>query len=103
MAQRPRAELHAILKSLSSVAEVYYVPPSNTALVYPCIIYQRDSSYVARASNSAHFAMRRYSITVVDRLADSTIPDAVEALPYTRFDRHYRASGLHHYVFQTFF
>ena len=103
MVPRPRLELHALLTAIPEVQAVYFVAPSNVALNYPCLIYERDSSYRAQASNTTHFAMRRYLITVVDRRADSPIPDSVEALPYTRFDRYYRTSGLHHHVFQTFF
>jgi hypothetical protein len=98
-----RLDLHEILKGIAGVAEAYFQPPNGTDMVYPCITYQRDDSYTEFANNKLYFGKKRYSVTVIDRDPDSTIPDAVEALPYTRFDRFFVVDGLNHTAFQTFF
>lgn len=85
---------------------VYFQVPTNKAPVlmeYPCIKYERDDSWVSRADNIAYLFLKRYQVTVIDRDPDSGIPDLVEALPYTRFDRYYVASNLNHWVYNMYF
>lgn len=98
-----RLDLHEILKDIPGVTEAYFQPPDKTEMTYPCIVYQRDDSYVEYANNKLYWGKKRYLITVIDRNPDSVIPDAVEALPYTRFDRFFITDGLNHTAFQTFF
>lgn len=98
-----RLLLHEILKGLDGVQDAYFQPSKNITLSYPCIVYQRSSSNVLAADNLAYLFKKGYSVTVIDRDPDSAIPDLVEALPHTRFDRFYITDGLNHYVFQTFF
>jgi hypothetical protein len=50
-----------------------------------------------------YLLFKRYQVTVLDREPDSLIPDQVEALPHSRFDREYVVDGLNHFVFDLFF
>lgn len=100
---RPRAELNAILNGIPSVTKAHFQPGMNTTLAYPCIVYNRDDTFIAHADNLDYYTKKRYMITVIDRNPDSLIPDAVEALPYARFDRFYVKDGLNHTVFNLFF
>jgi len=70
---------------------------------FPCIKYERDNSWVSRADNLMYLFLKRYQVTVIDRDPDSAIPDLVEALPHTRFDRYYVAANLNHWVFNLYF
>lgn len=98
-----RLLLDQILSDLTGVQKAYFQPPSGTQMVYPCIVYQRSSSNVLSADNIAYRFKKGYSVMVIDRDPDSLIPDQVEALPHTRFDRFYVADGLNHFVYQLFF
>lgn len=100
---RPREELQAILEGIEGVNAAYFQPDQNSQLDYPVIVYDRDDSYVSRADNIVYWLKKRYSVKVIDRNPDSLIPDKVEELPFTRFDRKYVAAGLHHTVFNVFF
>lgn len=100
---RPQSELQAILKAIPNVTNAYFQKPGNQVLTTPYIVYERDDSWVARADNFQYLFKKRYSVTVVDRDPDSTIADAVEALPLTRFDRFFVANGLNHFVFNLYF
>lgn len=100
---KPQSELQTLLESLDGVAEVYFQPPGNQVLVYPCIRYERDDSFVRFADNLLYIFKKRYMVTVIDRQPDSPIPDLVEALPYSGFDRSYRSNGLNHFVFNLYF
>jgi len=85
------------------VPDVYFQPPSNVVMQFPCIMYVRDSSLSAFAGNSAYLHVKRYQVTVVDRNPDSPLPDQVEKLPMCRFDRFFASDDLNHWVFNLFF
>jgi hypothetical protein len=100
---RPLSELQAILKGLDGVEDAYIQAPT-TGMKYPCIVIERDApTNVSFADNVKYVLKKAYSVIVVDRDPQSLIPDYVEGLPHSRFERYYRADGLHHFAFQLFF
>lgn len=98
---RPQSELQVLLKSLPGVEQAYIQAP--TKMEYPCIMIERDDTSAEFADNVKYVYWKGYTVIVVDRDPMSLIPDAVEALPMTRFVRFYRANGLNHFVFHIFF
>lgn len=98
---RPREELQTVLEQMTS--HVYFQPPSNIRMNYPCIVYNRDGSDVDRADNVLYRHAKRYQVTVIDRNPDSNLPDKVEELPLCQFDRFFAADNLNHHVFNLFF
>lgn len=100
---RSRTELHEILKDLTGVQDAYFQPSPNQNMVYPCIVYSRDRSFVSAADNVKYIFKKRYSVVVIDRDPDSLIPDQVEELPYTGFDRFYIVNALNHFAFNLYF
>jgi hypothetical protein len=70
---------------------------------YPCIVYHRDQADTIFADNSPYRNCKRYQVTVIDRDPDSTVPDAIAALPMTIFDRFFTANNLNHDVFVLYF
>lgn len=99
----PRLQLHEILKGLDGVQDAYFQPDGTTTMKYPCIRYERDDTFASFADNIKYVFKKRYTVTVIDQDPDSLIPDLVEGLPLTRFDRKYTANGLNHFVFNLFF
>ena len=97
----PRIELQALLEEIAP--HVYFQPPTNVKLEYPCIIYERDYAQTRFADNSPYSRTTRYSVMVIDRDPDSAIPDKVAALPMCIFNRFYTADNLNHDVFNLFF
>lgn len=97
----PRLQLQSLLEGLT--AHVYFQPPSNVEMQFPCILYTRDDSYSEFAGNRPYIHAKRYQVTVVDRNPDSPLPDQVEELPYCRFARFFAADELNHWVFNLFF
>ncbi len=97
----PRLQLHELLESL--VPNVYFQPPTNIALEYPCIIYKRDYAETEFADNEPYNHTIRYMVTVIDRDPDSGIPGKLAMLPMTLFNRFYTADNLNHDVFRMFF
>lgn len=97
-----RQKLHQLLVD-TGVAKVYFQPPSEDKMVYPCIVYNRDGSDTDFADNSPYRSTKRYQVTVIDRKPDSEFSDMVEALPMSSLVRTFRSDGLNHYVFNIFY
>jgi hypothetical protein len=99
MAQR--LQLHDIL--LSFVQNVYFQPPPNVSLKYPCIVYHRDFAVTEFADNNPYMNEVRYLVTVIDRDPDSVIPAKVAAMPKSLFNRFFTSDDLNHDVYRVFF
>jgi hypothetical protein len=97
----PRLQLHDIL--LEIIGVVYFQPPVNLDMQFPCIVYSRDGSNSDRADNGLYRHAKRYQVTVIDRNPDSQLPDRVEGLPLCNFDRWFAVDNLNHWVFTLFF
>lgn len=97
----PRLELQARLEELTD--HVYFQPPANVQMQFPCIIYSRDGASTDHANNGLYRHAKRYQVTVVDRDPDTELADKVEALRYASFERSFAADDLNHYVFSLFF
>jgi hypothetical protein len=96
-----RLDLHQILTDI--VDNVYFQPPANIALVYPCIIYHRDNMDTKYADDKPYSLMTRYSVMVIDKNPDSEIPAKVAALPRASYNRFFAADNLNHDVFSLYF
>jgi hypothetical protein len=97
----PRQQLHDLLVAITS--KVYFQPPENIVLEYPCIVYNRDYADTKFADNEQFNVTKRYMVTVIDRDPDSELPDKVAGLPSSTFNRWFAADGLNHDVYQVFF
>lgn len=96
-----RRDLHSLLAAI--VDHVYFQPPSNIQLVYPCIIYTRDFADTKFADDLPYSFMQRYSVMVIDKDPDSALPAKVAALPRAVFNRFFVADNLNHDVFSVYF
>jgi hypothetical protein len=96
-----RLEFQQLLESIAD--NVYFQPPENINLKYPCIIYKRDYAETEFADNAPYNFKLRYMVMVIDRDPDSDIPGKIAALPMSIFNRFFTADGLNHDVFNVFF
>jgi hypothetical protein len=101
MAQR--LDLQQTLTQLLGSKNVYFQPPTNVVLSYPCIVYHREMMDIRHADDKPYKHMKRYLVTVIDRDPDSPIPDKVAQLPRCAYDRFFTADNLNHDVFKLFF
>lgn len=97
----PRPQLHEILKTFTP--NVYFQPPTNVTLEYPCIIYHRDYAKTEFSDNEPYRFTQRYMITVIDRNPDSDIPLKVASLPMSLFNRFFTSDDLNHDVYTVYF
>jgi hypothetical protein len=96
-----RLQLHQLLETFT--ANVYFQPPTNVQLTYPCIVYTRDFADTKFADGIPYDHTKRYMVTVIDRDPDSDIPDKVAAMPLTLFNRFYTVDNLNHDVYNVYF
>lgn len=96
-----RLDLHELLSEFTS--NVYFQPPTNIQLKYPCIVYERDSANTQFADNQPYSYKWRYMVTVIDQNPDSEIPGKVATLPMSLFSRFYTVDNLNHDVFSVYF
>ena len=99
----PRLNLQTLLEAVLESDNVYFQPPSNVQMQYPCIVYAHDNAKTEFAGNSSYSRAKRYQVTVIDRNPDSLIPDDVAQLPLSTLNRVFTADNLHHYVFNLYF
>lgn len=97
MAQR--LQLHKLLLELVGSNNVYFQPPEDLKMQYPCIVYSIDRIHGKHADNTVYGTEDQYLITVIDPDPDSSIRDKVSQLPRSFHDRHYTSSNLNHDVF----
>lgn len=98
-----RLKLQTLLEGVMGNRNVYFQPPSNLTMQYPCIVYERDNAWTEFAGNLPYARKKRYSVMVIDRNPDSEIPDKVAMLPMCIFTRNYAANNLNHDVFNLYF
>ena len=96
-----RQQLHQLLETFTP--NVYFQPPTNVQLKYPCIIYKRDFAETKFADDIPYNHRLRYMVTVIDRNPDSDIPGKVALIPMSLFNRFYTADDLNHDVYNVFF
>lgn len=99
----PRLELQTLLVGALGSTNVYFQPPSNLQMQYPCIVYAQDNAKTEFAGNKPYSYAKRYQVSVIDRNPDSAIPDKIAQLPSSNLNRVFTADNLHHHVFNLYF
>jgi hypothetical protein len=98
-----RLDLQELLETLLGSENVYFQPPPNFSMSYPCIVYNRSNIRSRHGDNQPYKLDNQYTITVIDSNPDSEIPIKVAKLPQCIFDRHFTADNLNHDVFNIIF
>lgn len=97
----PRTQLQSLLETMAD--HVYFQPPPNVQMAYPCIVYKIDDMDTEFADNKPYTVTRRYLVTVIDADPDSAIVGAVSLLPMCLYNRGFAADNLNHNVFTLYF
>lgn len=95
-----RLKLHAKLREVTGIPNLYYEPPINTYMDYPCIRYFRRRLNPIYADNRTYSLLSNtYELTVIYH--DVTADYArllLENFSGCSYDRGYVVDGLHHDV-----
>ena len=98
-----RQKLQELLKNILGSDKVYFQPPSNTKLEYPCIVYKRSDIDVTYADNVPYKTMVRYSITLIGKSPESNIVKELLKIPYCSYDRFFTSDNLNHDTFSLYY
>lgn len=97
-----RLELHKELQEFSD--SVYFQPPSDIQMNYPCIIYSKTPKIKELANNRWYFKKQGYQVTVVDRDPDSLIADDLEDyFQYCAITQYFTNDNLHHVILELYY
>lgn len=94
-----QAEFNKLLQDVLGSKNVYYQPPAELTMKYPCIRYEASNLDIKRADNHGYIASRAYSVIYIAKKQDEDVIMRLARLPRSRHDRSYKASGLYHEVF----
>ena len=94
-----RVELHNLLENLLAGVTIYFQPPTNVTLVYPCLLYRRLPSRITRAGNNTYGVTRKYKLTLIDDNPDTIFLDVVLTIPNIVHETYFTKGNLNHDVF----
>lgn len=98
-----RLVLQETLEDILGSDNVYFDPPENLRMQYPCLRYTRAKHMPTFADNMPYKGVTAYEIIYITREVRSTeMIEALMAIPYCTHSRHYVADNLHHDVFDVY-
>lgn len=98
-----RLALHDILTKILGNGNVYYQPPDGIKMSYPCIRYSLDGEDTFNANDKTFIKKRQYTVMVITKDPDSEIPDRIDELEYSSFERSYKSDNLYHFVYTIYY
>lgn len=81
---------------------VYFQPPGNIRLEYPCILYSLSELDRQFADNAPYRNAIAYSVIFITRDPLHNIAIELGKMRYSRFDRFYIFENLNHYVYKIY-
>jgi hypothetical protein len=100
----PQSELQAKLELILGSRNVYFQPPTNISMQYPCIVYNRDAIFARYADDFIYNHAIKYQVTAIDRNPGGEIAlRALVSFPMCSYDRFYVADNLNHDVLTLYF
>lgn len=98
-----RLILQKILEDILGSSNVYYQPPSNLRIEYPCVIYRKNKIRTVKADNIGYNHADEYILTYVSKTVDDDTVYKIINLPMCTHDRRYTSDNLYHDVFTLHF
>lgn len=97
-----RQGLHSEL--LKFIPNVYFQPPSNIQMSYPCIVYNKAGKYNLMGNDELYFSMQEYRLMLIERDPDSTVADEiVKHFRNCRIDQYYTVNNLNHTTLELYY
>lgn len=100
---KTRLSLQSKLEELLESKNVYYQPPESVKMSYPAIVYSKANVRDRYANDTAYARNKSYEIIVIDKKPDNDVIEKILNLPYSSFDRHYKADNLNHDVITLYY
>lgn len=81
---------------------VYFQPPENLTLRFPCLVLSLTGDKRQFADDKLYARFKHFTITVVDKDPLSKIPDEVAKLKYCRMSTRFVSANMNHTRFEIF-
>jgi hypothetical protein len=95
-----RLKLQNKLEEVIGSDHVYFQPPENVKMKYPCFVYEQYSTFNPHADDNTYLYVPGYQVTLIDPNPDSYLKEKVIAeFPMCRWSRHFVSDNLNHDVF----
>lgn len=83
---------------------VYFQPPSNVRMIYPCIVYSKNTNHTLRADNGIYGLFDAYRVTVIERDPDSKLTnDILQSFSRASLGSRYVVDNLYHSIINLYF
>lgn len=90
-----RLELHTEL--LKFLPNVYFQPPSNLTMLYPCIVYNKTGRMRHFGNDVIYLSQQEYNITLIEKNPDSNVADNIEKhFQHCAINQYYTVDNLYH-------
>lgn len=102
---KSRLALQAKLIEVLGSSNVYFQPPEDIKLKYPCIIYERDAIDIDHADDINYNKMVRYELMYIDPNPDTNdfIEKLIDSFKYCSYNRHFVSDNLNHETFDLYY
>ena len=102
---RSWSDLQAALQELmGEKVKVYFQPPENFQMSYPCIVFDRTTALINYADNKSYQITKRYTVTLISKTADNEeLLDKLLQFPMATYDRQFIVDNLVHDVFSVYY
>ncbi len=82
---------------LKFLPNVYFQPPSNLTMKYPCIVYSKNGKSRRFGNDRIYNSIQGYQLTVIEiDPYGTTADDLEESLQYCTINQNFVIDGLHH-------
>ena len=99
---KTRLELQTTLEAICD--NVYFQPPRDNRMSYPCIKYDLSRIRLAHANNKVYNHKKRYTVTYITKDPDDpVIEEILYIFPQISWDRQYKSNNLYHNVYELYF
>lgn len=93
-------ELINHFKTVVGIPNVYYEPPEDVKMKYPCVRFQRRRFATQQADNINYIVHEQFEATLIYKAPDSPLPRRLlMSTSMCSHDRHYTAANLSHDVY----
>lgn len=97
-----RDQLNQTLREILGSKAVYFQPPADLRMVYPCIRCTPAKIDKKAADNQGYILTDHYTLTYISKSPDRSVPMKLLRLPRCSQDQVYTSDGLYHEVFSIY-
>lgn len=101
-----RRELSTKLREILGSNNVYFQPPANTKMKFPCFVYNRSNPYKLQANDKTYLRVGHYSVTYIDPDVEACMAmmtKMLESFQHISVERSFTSENLNHDVYNLYF